>query len=186
MVLTGFSKAFDTVRYKTLITKIFSLGFSKTFLRWLTSHLSNRFHFVQIDDQVSDKARVHFGVPQGSIPGPVLFNLYVSDLQDNLPNSVTIFQYTDDTTIYQSCHPTNLTESTENLNTALKALSLWTYDSHLALNPTKRKSTLLSTSLMACVHCLCEISLDLKISDEGRGRVKQTKLLGVHLQEHLK
>ena len=103
MVLADFSKAFDTVQYKTLITTLFSLGFSKNFLRWLTSYLSNRFHFVQIDDQMSDKARVHFGVPQGSILGPMLFNLYVSDLQDNLPNSVTTFQYADDTTIYQSC-----------------------------------------------------------------------------------
>lgn len=111
MVLADFSKAFDTVQYKTLITTLFSLGFSKNF--WLTSYLSNRFHFVQIDDQMSDKARVHFGVPQGSILGPMLFNLYASDLQDNLPNSVTTFQYADDTTIYQSCRPTNLTESTE-------------------------------------------------------------------------
>ena len=61
---------------------------------------SNRFHFVQIDDQMSDKARLHFGVPQGSILGPMIFNLYISDLQDNLPNSVTTFQYADDTTIY--------------------------------------------------------------------------------------
>lgn len=95
---------------------------------------------------MSDNARMHFGVPQRSVLGPMLFNLYVSDLQDNLPNSVTTFQYADGTTIHQICRPTNLTESTENLNTALKALSLWSSDSHLALNPTKTKSSLLSTS----------------------------------------
>ena len=83
-----------------MITKLFSLGFSKNCLRWRTSYHSNRFHFVQIDDQMSDKARLHFGVPQGSILGPMIFNLYISDLQDNLPNSVTTFQYADDTTIY--------------------------------------------------------------------------------------
>lgn len=146
MVLADFSKAFDTVRYKTLITKLFYLGFSKNFLRWLTNSLSNRFLFVQIDDQMSDNACVHFGVRQRSILGPMLFNLDNSDLQDNLLNSVTTFQYADDTTIYLSCRHTNLTESTENLNTALKALSLWSSDSHLVLNPTKTKSTLLSTS----------------------------------------
>ena len=53
-----------------MITKLFSLGFSKDCLRWPTSYHSNRFYFVQIDDQMSDKARLHFGVPQGSILGP--------------------------------------------------------------------------------------------------------------------
>ena len=72
MVLADFWKEFDTVRDKTMITKLFSLGFSKNCLRWLTSYHSNRFHFVQIDDQMSDKARLHFGVPQGSILGPML------------------------------------------------------------------------------------------------------------------
>ena len=49
-----FWKAFDTVWYKTLITKHFPLGFSKTdFLRWLTSYLSDRSHFVK-DDHMPD------------------------------------------------------------------------------------------------------------------------------------
>ena len=55
-----------------MITKLFSLGFSKDCLRWPTSYHSNRFYFVQIDDQMSDKARLQFGVPQGSILGPML------------------------------------------------------------------------------------------------------------------
>ena len=46
---------------------------------------------------------VRFGVPQGSILGPMLFNLYVSDLQDHLPSSIGSFQYADDTTLYSSC-----------------------------------------------------------------------------------
>ena len=79
---------------------------------------------------MSDKARLHFGVPQGSILGPMLLTF------TSLIYKITFqIQSPDDTTIYQSCCPTNLTESPENLNTALKALSLWSSDSHLALNP---------------------------------------------------
>ena len=48
MVLADFSKAFDTVNYKVLITKLSTLGFSKPFLRWLNSYLSDRSHFVQM------------------------------------------------------------------------------------------------------------------------------------------
>ena len=54
MVLADFSKAFDTVNYKILITKLSVLGFSKPFLRWLNSYIGDRSHFVQIDDSTSD------------------------------------------------------------------------------------------------------------------------------------
>ena len=103
VVLADFSKAFDTVNYKTLITKLSTLGFLNSFLRWLNSYLSDRSYFVQIDDCTSESVDVQFGVPQGSILGPMLFNLYVSDLQDHLRSSIGSFQYTDDTTIYSSC-----------------------------------------------------------------------------------
>ena len=90
IVLANFLKLFQTVRYKNrLITKALFHFFFKTFLRWSTSYLSNRSHFVQIDDQMSNQGSVHFVVPQRSILGPMLFELCVSDLQDSLPNSVT-------------------------------------------------------------------------------------------------
>ena len=61
MMLADFSKAFDTVNYKVLITKLSTLGFSKPFLCWLNSYLSDRSHFVQIDDRTSESVNVGFG-----------------------------------------------------------------------------------------------------------------------------
>ena len=97
---------------------------------------------------------VRFGVPQGSILGPMLFNLYVSDLQDHLPSSIGSFQYADDTTIYSSCPAPELQRCAQELNSTLNTVSSWSNDSHLALNSKKTKTMLLSTSQMSHVHSL--------------------------------
>ena len=90
-VLADFSKAFDTVSYSTILGKLHSQCFSKEYFKWVTSYLTGRRQFVQIDDAVSNTTNVCFGVPQGSILGPVLFNLYVNNLSENLDNSSYMF-----------------------------------------------------------------------------------------------
>ena len=84
----------------------------------------------------------------------MLFNLYVSDLQDCLPSSVTTFQYADDTTIYSSSRPTELHKTAEELNSSLNIVSSWSSESNLALNPSKTKAMMLSTRQMSWVHGL--------------------------------
>ena len=96
MVLADFSKAFDT-KYKTVLKKLDYLGFSKSFLNWTIEYLADRRHFVQIDDKTSDRSRVNFGVPQRSIMGPLIFNLYVADLHVHV--NMQCHQYADDTTL---------------------------------------------------------------------------------------
>ena len=77
MVFADYSKAFDTVCFKTVLTKMHALGFSNEFLTWMVHHLSDGRQFVQIDDKTSSIETL-FGVPQGSILGPFIFNVYVS------------------------------------------------------------------------------------------------------------
>ena len=86
MVLANFSRAFDTISSCTTNVKFYKLGFSKPFLKWLLSYLSDRPQFVQIDDRKSSYQSSQYGVPQGSILGPVIFNLYVSDLHKVTPS----------------------------------------------------------------------------------------------------
>lgn len=91
LVLADFSKAFDTVRLSTALRKMHCLGFSRILWKWMLSYLSDRRQFVQFDDKCSDMECVTFGVPQGSILGSLIFNLYVVDLKGSV--ECKCFQY---------------------------------------------------------------------------------------------
>ena len=83
-VLADFSKAFDKVAFEIVLKKLHFLGFSKSFLVWVTNYQTGRKQFVQIDDKTSSMLDMRFGVPQGSLFVPMVFNIYVSDLSDHL------------------------------------------------------------------------------------------------------
>ena len=74
-IFADYFKAFDTTDFYTLIQKIHSFSFSRDFLYWTMDYLTLRQHFVQIDAHLSTLLTSEFGVPQGSILGPILFNL---------------------------------------------------------------------------------------------------------------
>ena len=80
-VFTDYSKAFDTIDFSVLIKKMHTLNFSKRFLYWIFSYLTDRRHFLPIDSNISNILYTDFGVPQGSILGTVLFNLCVADVK---------------------------------------------------------------------------------------------------------
>lgn len=82
MVIADYSKAFDTVRFKPVLTKMHVMGFTKSLLKWMLNSLCERRQFVQSDARRSDQEGVDFGVPQGSVLGPLIFNLYVADVQE--------------------------------------------------------------------------------------------------------
>ena len=131
IVLIDFSKAFDTISHDTLIRSLHKMGFSRDFLSWSLSYLSNRKQYVQIDAQQSKPMTTYFGVPQGSILGPLFFNLYVNGLQDSLASRS--IQYADDTTIYESGKPSDIQMTTDKLNSSLENLEQWSNENSLAI-----------------------------------------------------
>ena len=72
-----FSKAFDTVEYPTVFKKLHNVGFSHDAIYWVFKYLTGRKQYFQINGKQSQVVGVQFGMPRGSILGPVLFNLYV-------------------------------------------------------------------------------------------------------------
>ena len=76
------STAFDIVDHSILLQKLQLYGFRQCSLQWVESYLSERFQTVCIDGCLSKYSEVEFGVPQGSILGPLLYTLYTNELPE--------------------------------------------------------------------------------------------------------
>ena len=100
--------------------------------------------------------RHYFGVPQGSILGPVLFNIYDADLQENV--NVKCFQYADDTIIYDHAKISDLNSCRNTVYQSINKLSVWSKES-TAFNNDKTKVMILSTLQMSRVHPLTSMIL---------------------------
>ena len=111
------------------------MGISGNLLNLTNSILSERYQRVLLNGQSSEWASIKAGVPQGSILGPLLFLIYISDLSDGIISDVKLF--TDNTSIFSTVYSTNKTA--DSLNNDLQKISDWAYKWKMSFNPDSTK-----------------------------------------------
>ena len=98
-VLMDLSKAFDTLNHDSLIAKLHEHGFDIKTLKLLHSYLTKRWQRTKVNSSFSTWSELFLGVPQGSVLGPTLFNIYLKDLF-YLTEMTQVCNFADDTTFY--------------------------------------------------------------------------------------
>ena len=138
VVLLDMTKAFDSIRHDILLAKLRRIGISSSALAWFSSYLSGHKQVVRIGNTVSEQLELRFGVPQGSILGPVLFTLYVNELL-SIPNHCQLMGYVDDTKLLLALPPNQTADAVSMLNDDLREITKWCCRNSLLLNPDKTK-----------------------------------------------
>uniref|UniRef100_A0A3P9M6K8 Reverse transcriptase domain-containing protein n=1 Tax=Oryzias latipes TaxID=8090 RepID=A0A3P9M6K8_ORYLA len=137
LVLLDLSAAFDTVDHLILVNRLKSLGLSGTVLKWFESYLMERSFMVSMDTYFSGVHEINCGVPQGSILGPLLFNIYMLPLGNVIrSHNISFHSYADDTQLYIAMSPDD-TRPIEALFNCILDVKLWMANNFLQLNQEK-------------------------------------------------
>ena len=138
LLCLDFSSAFDTVDHSVLLSVLEkSFGVSGSSLSWFQSYLSNR-SYVFLNASKSDPVTFDYGVPQGSILGPLLFILYTSELPQIISSfSLNSQLYADDSYIYSSFPKSSLNSVLTTISACLEKIISWSTSMYLKLNPSK-------------------------------------------------
>lgn len=179
-VFLDFKRAFETINRDLLIKKLEKIGMGGTVLKWFQSYLHNRQQKVKYKKCMSQSIQNNFGVPQGTVLGPILFILYVNDIIKCVKNC-KISLFADDTMIYI------IGKDIENMfnvmNTELQNIFKWLCCNDLCINVDKSKYMLIgSNDKIATI----DSKLCIKINSNKIERVNEIKYLGVILDQNLK
>ena len=179
LIFIDFQKAFDVIKHSVLLRKLEILKLPPDFVSLISSFLTNRNQCVIVNNQMSKLIPVTYGVPQGSVLGPLLFSVYVNDLPCFLNDKCEMFA--DDTTLH-SCDsdPSTLNKK---LQDNLEKVIDWTELNHMALNSQKTKCMYVSARQKR--QKMQSYFKPLYISQTAIEEVNSHKILGVILDRDI-
>lgn len=172
-----YSKAFDHINHQFLIKKLDRYGFRGNAANLIKSYLEHRQQSVHIDDYFSDLLPATSGVPQGSILGPFLFNIYINDVVSISPGATFII-YADDTSVF--IRGNSADELVAEANIILEKLNSWTNIIDLKINTSKTKSVVFRSK-----NKKVSLTQQISLNSTPVNIVSSIKTLGVVFQENL-
>lgn len=177
-IFVDFSKAFDCINHDILLDKLYAYGIRGNPLKLIRSYLEERQQSVWVDGCSSSFEHIRCGVPQGSILGPFLFNVFINDLV-HISKKAKFIIYADDTSLFLSGNSSN--ELLLEANVILESLHNWSHVNSLMINHNKTKAVIFRS-----INRNVTVSIPLLIGDYVIEIVNKYKSLGVIFDEHLK
>ena len=181
LVLLDYSKAFDCANHRLISAKLKAAGLCDDALSWVSSYLSGRSQKVVTGTRESGWEATINGVPQGSVLGPLLFTVLVSDIKDAIKRG-RYHLYADDTQLYYTCKVDQVNETIDKINSDLSNISRFSKNNCLKLNAGKSKFIIIGSR--PNLKKLKTIQLkQIKIDNEIIEREHEVKNLGVVFDE---
>jgi exonuclease III len=180
LVLLDLSAAFDTIDHEILFNRMEKrCGFKGNVLKFLKSYLSKRKQKVVIDDKESSTKDLKYGVPQGSVLGPILFNIYLAPLGNLIrKHGLQYHIYADDTQLYIAFSPLDKDKGAKaklNMEKCISIIKDFLLENRMKLNDSKTEFLIMGTA-----NKLKNVNFDdIKIGQVQIKAVKKAKNLGV-------
>ena len=182
LFMMDLSKAFDCVPHDLLIAKLDAYGFERDALKLIYSYLKDRNQRVKINADYSSWQEILTGVPQGSVLGPLLFNLFLNDIyyfvdKDNLHN------YADDNTL--SFADMEIEEIIYKLEANINVLNSWFINNAMILNEDKCQFIIIESTRSEISRAEGNKTAAVKVGSKIIEEQRQGKLLGITIDKNI-
>lgn len=182
LVFLDYSQAFDSINHDMLLAKMCYMGFDETPVSWVKSYLESRQQVTKLGSKTSSPLSKQRGVPQGTCLGPLLFNLYTSDVT-NCIQSCKAHLYADDCQLHLSYKPVVMDLAINEINADLQNISEWSVKNGLKLNV--NKCNVLHVAPQNSVDIMSDRGFNVKLNNESLSVCSTVKTLGVVLDSEL-